>query len=162
MEYKKLCCEECVVYKVNQGQDVIQHCFSCDKEALSWQQNEAGYMWLLCKECGSEVAVDMNTPCEYDTLTTITCHIPPQDIRKDDLLLLARTANKKLTWFAERMKTDGVTLNFGATKLCNWLAILDTAGIKYSIYPFDPRQKYVHWKKCIYPYRLIREKEDRA
>jgi len=157
MEYEKLCCEECIVYKVRHHLDNPDKCYKCGNMTMYWKQNEYGTMGGECSECGASFAVDMNTPCEFEHDSKFKCHISSEKVSQEKLLTISKFVNMTALETLKKMKTDGIDLDDDFYGMCSKLISMDKLGIAYTVEPYDPRYKYTYIKECGYPYRAIRE-----
>lgn len=157
MEYEKLCCEECIVYRIHYELDNIDKCYQCGNMTARWKQNESGTMYIECSECGSIAAVDMNTPCELEYESMFKCHLLPMKLSQEKLLVISKFIGMTVLQTAKSMKNEGLFLEDDFYGMCSKLIFMDKQDISYTVEPYDPRFKYIYIKKCGYPYRAIRE-----
>lgn len=157
-------CKECIAYIIHHDLAEPGICEDCGQYTMVWKQDRAGTFYAECTNCGSLVAVDLNTPCEQDSLfeQQVQLVIEPQShaLNKRAILDVARQFHLNVLQMREKL-IDGYTIEAENIEVDYLAKVLDQYEINYRIIrPIDPREKYRYYEKCGYPYSPMREYRD--
>ena len=154
------CCEECIVYQIQNNIAEKELCEDCGNTSMEWKLSEFGTPYLKCSECDSSIAVDLNTPCELDHALHIKYQIviiPSDTIPNAELL---RTISKFLginILQARKKFIEGYATEMETDKIAGFIDLLQENNIKYKAEDYEnPRLKYHFYKECKYPYSKIK------
>lgn len=153
-------CENCIAYLIRHGNSEAGLCLKCDQETLIWKQSSFGTFYLECSNCGAEVAVDLNTPCELDSLMQekIEIEIKPQEQLPDKEIIVKVGKCLKLNALGmRRVLVNGYEIEITHPEFCELVSILNEANIEYVVKQEEnPIVKYPLYKECRYPYSPMR------
>lgn len=153
-------CENCIAYLIHYGKSEPDPCLECGQKALIWKQNSFGTFYLECSNCGAEVAVDLNTPCELDSLMQqkIKIEIKSQEQLPNIEVIVKVGKCLKLNALDMRKKlVDGYELEIAHSEFSELISILNEAGIEVVVRQDEnPTEKYPLFKECRYPYSPMR------
>lgn len=153
-------CRECIAYKVHHDQAEPWECPDCGQRTFVWKQHDSGSFYLECSNCGSLAAVDLNTPCEQDSIfwqrTKIVIE-PQSKIHSNRTILdLAKCFHVNTLQMRGRLM-EGYTVESEIEKINKYAELFDQYGIEYKIVkPEDPRGKYIYYEKCRYPHSAMK------
>ena len=154
----KECCEGCMIYRVQHNELFVNPFFKCCGHYLKYEQNIYGTIGHKCPFCGNLIAIDMNMPCEGHGIFKF--RIPPGNMDRDHLKILARYLECNVVEIYKLMKTEGILIDDYWGNMGEVISFLEENNISYFIEPFDPREKYTYWKECRYPYKIVRQTHD--
>lgn len=153
-------CENCIAYLIRYGKSEADPCLECGQQALIWKQNSFGTFYLECSNCGTEVGVDLNTPCELDGLMRkkIKIEIKPQEQLPDKEVIVKAGKHLKLSVLEmRRILVNGYEIEIEHSEFGGLVSILEEANIEYVVKQDEnPIEKYPLYKECKYPYSPMR------
>ncbi len=145
-------CEECIAYQIHHNTTEPAKCFVCGQNTLEWKQDKTGTFYLKCTNCSSDVAVDLNTPCEIDPIFAqkISISIEPQNRRfeNQDIMHLAKYFRFNVLQMREHLIT-GFTVDTYLDQIEELTELLDKYSVTYILPEYqDPREKYLYYQHC--------------
>lgn len=153
------CCEECIVYQIQNNIAETDLCEECGNISMEWKLGEFGTPYLKCSKCDSWIAVDLNTPCELDYSFNKKYEIvitPSDTMPKPEVL---RTISKLLginILQARNIFVDGFKAEMEIEKIAVFIDLLKENNIMYKAEEYEnPRLKYHFYKECKYPYSAM-------
>lgn len=153
-------CENCIAYLIRYGKSTPDPCLECGREALVWKQNSVGTFYMECTNCGAEVGVDLNTPCELDIsmYEMIKIEIKPQEQLPDIGVIVKIGKCLKLNALEMRKKlVEGYAFEITHSELSELINILEETGIDYVVkQDKNLVEVYPLYKECKYPYSPMR------
>ena len=153
-------CKECIVYQIMHNEASADFCENCGKNTMEWHQNQEGFLYLECSNCHEKIAVDLNTPCELDSMfrNNPQIRIEPQQTLPDQSLVVALGRLFVLNALNMRKALiEGAVLEVKFDKFADVLALLQDSGIGYSLENcVDYRELYTYYKECKSPYSRMR------
>lgn len=154
------CCEECIVYQIQNNKSEIGLCENCGNETMEWKLEEFGTPHLKCSKCGYSIGVDLNTPCELDHAINkkYQIEINPSDTIPNPKVL--KTISKLLGINILQARNIFVTGYKAELEIEKIAVLTDLLNENYIMYKTDgyenPRLKYHFYKECKYPYSHMR------
>ena len=154
------CCEECIVYKIQNNILEKDVCVNCGNTSMGWRLGEFGTPYLNCSKCDYTIAVDLNTPCEEDYAFRKKYQVIIRPTDKIPNAVLLRSISKFLGMNilqARKIFVDGYKTEMEIDKLGVFINLLQENNINYEVVGYDnPRLKYQFYKECKYRYSKMK------
>ena len=154
------CCEECIVYQIQNNKIGKNLCEECGNVSMEWKLGKSGAPYLKCSKCDCLIAVDLNTPCELDNafLKKYQIVINPSDTMPIPGVLSAISKLLGINILqARNIFVDGFETEMEIEKITSFIDLLQENSIKYKSAEYEnPRLKYRFYKECLYPYSRMR------
>lgn len=153
-------CENCIAYLIRYGKYDADPCHECGQKALIWKQNSFGTFYMQCSNCGAEVAVDLNTPCELDELMSqkVEIELKKQARFPDNNTIIKLGKCLQINAMEMRKRiADGCAFKIEYAKVTELVKILGGTDIDFVIHQNEnPIKKYLMYEQCGYPYSPMR------
>jgi hypothetical protein len=153
-------CKNCIAYQLHHNLLESMVCDSCGKKTMVWKQGKSGTFYAECTNCFSLIAVDLNTPCEEDSLfwqeSKIIVEPQNKTIKKEVVLGLSKLLKLSAVKMSRDLK-EGFEIAVSMKNIIEIMRFLEKNEIKYRTDMLDnPIEKYPYFKECKYPYSAMR------
>lgn len=153
-------CEKCLVYLIRYGKTEADLCLKCGKTALYWKQDSFGTFYMECANCGSIVAVDLNSPCELDESfqRKIKIEIKPQEsiIDKEVVHKLGKLLQLNSLMMYKKLN-EGCVVEIEHSEFGKLTKLMWENDIAFVIAQEENMtEQYFFYKDCNYPYSAMR------
>lgn len=149
-------CEKCIVYELHHNLVEAEECPGCGKKTLIWKQSEFGTPYMECTECAYTIGVDLNTPCEHDSVFSqkVLIVIEPQsELPAKDIIIMMATDFEMNSLQMRRKLIEGFSTEVNREKSEAVIRFLHEYKIAYKTVGYeDLRKKYPFYSECGYPY----------